>query len=188
MENNNKIKVFTIKRIAFVLLLVVLLVSSSYAFLSLTLTGTKKNILKAGTLSLKLDDKTTTGISLEKAIPVTDEEGMTYIPYTFTLKNDGNIDSDYSIYLDDVSIDEGKNRVDDQYIKYGITKDNESPKIALLSSTGTNPNRVIESGTISPNQTISYELRIWVDYDATNEAMDTVFSAKIRIEATQYKE
>lgn len=187
MKKNNKKESVIIRRILFLLILVVLLIGSSFAWYTVTLTGTKNNILKAGTLSLELDDQTAEGINLEKIIPVSDEEGMTYVPYSFTLKNNGNIDSEYSIYLDDVEIEEGKDRVEDKFIKYGIIEDNETPTIALLSTTGQNPNRVIASGTITPNQTISYELRIWLDYDATNEAMDTIFKAKIRIEATQIK-
>ena len=73
----------------------------------------------------------------------------------------------------------------DKYIKYSLTKNNGTPTMALLSTMGTSPNRVVDTGTIIPKEKIFYELRIWIDYDATNEAMDKAFKAKIRIEAIQ---
>ena len=72
MENKNK--KITKQLFALVLVLLVLL-GGTYAWLTLQVTGEKTNVLRAGTLSLVLDDTTSEGIKLEKAVPISDEKG-----------------------------------------------------------------------------------------------------------------
>ena len=180
MENKISKKLIIIS----IIIGLVLLIGSSYAWYIITIRAKNPNIIKSGKLSLIVDDKAAQQITIDKAVPVTDEEGQEYIPYTFTLENDGTINSGYTIYLDDAELTD-KERMDDKYIKYSLTKNNETPKIALLSSTGTSPNRILDTGTIIPKEKIFYELRIWIDFDATNEAMDKAFNLKLRVEATQ---
>ena len=52
----------------------ILLITGSYAWLTLQATGNKTNILRAGTLKLTLDDTTSNGILLEKAVPMSDDK------------------------------------------------------------------------------------------------------------------
>ena len=56
-------------------LVLVVLLGGTYAWLTLQVNGEKTNVLRAGTLSLVLDDTTSEGIALEKAVPVTDVNG-----------------------------------------------------------------------------------------------------------------
>ena len=95
---------------------VVMLIGLSYAWLQLTLRGQREiNIFAAGTLQLELDDTMTNGISVENAVPITDEEGKAQTAYTFTLTNKGTVDSDYTIYLDDLDLEEGQTRMSDDF-------------------------------------------------------------------------
>ena len=66
MVSDNRVK----KLILVIVLVLLLLDGASYAWLSLTLKGLKANVLKAGTLSLVLDDEASAGISIEDAVPV----------------------------------------------------------------------------------------------------------------------
>lgn len=184
MELNKKI---AFSSILFISLLFVLLASSSYAYFKVTLSGKKINYLRGGILSVKLDDKTSSGISLVGQKPIQDEDGLNYTPYTFTITNDGEIDSSFQIYLDDMGLDTGEERVNDKFIKYGIKKNDEAYNINLLSNSGLNPNRVIFSDTIPKNSTYRFSLLLWVDYEATSDAMGKVFKGKIRVEAGQDK-
>ena len=162
----------------------ILLLGVSYAWLSLTLTGTKTNVLKAGTLSLVLDDTTGEGINISGAVPMLDEVGESQSPYTFTLTNNGTVESEYTIYLDDVALESNETRLPDSVIKYNLVKDGSS-STALLSRIGSNPNRVLDSGVIGPEESHSYELRLWLDESMTNADMGKVFRGKIRVEAQQ---
>ena len=79
----------TTKQLFLLAFALLLLISSSYAWLHLTIDDTKTNVLRAGSLSLTLDDTTSEGIALKKAVPVTDDKGKTGTEYTFTLQNRG---------------------------------------------------------------------------------------------------
>ena len=172
----------------------------SYALFTVTLNGTKKVKVKTGKLELQLldsnnnpiyitDQNNTTSyeINLDNQVPVDDETGLSTQAFEFKLKNSGNVKAKYTIYLDDVALEEGESRIDDQYVKYSLTKNGTESTPALLSTTVTENERQLDKGTIeTDNTTNEYTLKIWIAEDATNEAMDKVFNATLRVEGTQY--
>ena len=164
--------------LAFVL---IVLVAGSYAWLTLTIDKTNTNVLRAGTLSLVLDDTTSGGIKLEKAVPISDEKGKTGTEYTFTLQNKGTKTASYKIYLDDVALETNEKRMDDSKVKYQLTK-NSNEKVALLSTLS---DKVLDTGTIDGSTTNTYSLRVWIDSAAENEVMNTIMYKELRVEATQ---
>jgi len=182
MKDDNKKKVFMIGMS--VLLVLVLVIGGTYAWFTLQLNGTKVNVLKAGTLSLILNDENSVGINSDKAVPMLDEVGETLDPYHFTLENQSDIASEYTIYLDDMDLEDGETRMSDSFVKYQLTKD-RTKNTALLSTTGENPNRILDTGTINGNTTITYDLRLWIDENTGNEVMGTTLRTKIRVVATQ---
>jgi len=163
------------------------LIGGTYAWFTLTLKGTKVNVLKAGSLSLILNDENSIGISKDKAVPMLDEVGEKENAYHFTLENHSTIPSEYILYLDDLDLEENETRMDDSFVKYQLIKDGEK-NTALLNTTGTHPNRILDTGTINGNTTITYDLRLWIDENTGNEAMGQVVRTKIRVLATQTKE
>ena len=165
-----------------ILLAVIVLIGGTYAWLTLTKTGTKTNIIKAGSLQLVLDDTTSNGILLQNAIPISDTKGLQTDAYTFTLENKGTMAADYTIYLDDIAIDTGKDRMDDKDVKYSLTKNGTDTNTALLS---TLEDRKLDLGTINAKTTNSYTLRLWISSTAGNDVMGKIFNAKLRIEASQ---
>ena len=178
MENKNK--KITKQLFALALVLVVLL-GGTYAWLTLQVNGEKTNVLKAGTLSLVLDDTTSGGIKLEKAVPISDEKGKTGTEYTFTLQNKGTKAASYTIYLDDVALETNETRMDDSKVKYQLTK-NSNETVALLSTLS---DKALDSGTIDGSTTNTYSLRVWIDSAAETEVMGTILSKELRVEATQ---
>jgi len=164
---------------------IIMVIGLSFAWLQLTLRGNKELSMMADGLKLVLDDTMEGGIHLVNAIPVTDEEGLTQVGYTFTLENTGKIDSSYEIYLDDLDLDERQTRMQDRFLKYQLVKDGEEISLDLLSTTGENPNRLLDKGEISSGEKFTYTLKLWIDYDATNEVMKTSFKGQLRVEAIQ---
>ena len=164
--------------LAFVL---IVLVAGSYAWLTLQVTGEKTNVLRAGTLSLVLDDTTSEGIKLEKAVPISDEKGKTGTEYTFTLQNKGIKAASYTIYLDDVALETNEKRMEDSKVKYQLTK-NSKETVALLNTLS---DKVLDSGEIAGSTTNTYSLRVWIDSAAETEVMGTILSKQLRVEATQ---
>lgn len=180
------------KQIIAIALALVLLVGGSYAWLTTTLKGTKKVRIEAGTLSLVLDEGNE--INVEDSLPMTDIDGLKTDAYTFTLQNNGNVTSNYTIYLDDASIDSADERFDDSALKYSLKKNDGASTTALLSTLN---QRVLDSGTIEAGTTNTYSLNLWIKDEATNDDVQTtkdgqtvgkVFAGKLRIEASQIKE
>ena len=180
------------KQVIAIALALVLLVGGSYAWLTTTLKGTKKVRIEAGTLSLVLDEGNE--INVEDSLPMTDIDGLKTDAYTFTLQNNGNVTSNYTIYLDDASIDSADERFDDSALKYSLKKNDGASTTALLSTLN---QRVLDSGTIEAGTTNTYSLNLWIKDEATNDDVQTtkdgqtvgkVFAGKLRIEASQIKE
>ena len=159
----------------------VFLATCSYAWLTIRKISDKTNVLRAGTLSLVLDDTTSGGIKLEKAVPISDTKGKTGTEYTFTLQNKGTKAASYTIYLDDVALETNETRMDDSKVKYQLTK-NSKETVALLSTLS---DKVLDSGEITGSTTNTYSLRVWIDSAAENEVMGTILSKQLRVEATQ---
>ena len=142
----------TTKQLFALALVLVVLLGGTYAWLTLQVTGEKTNVLRAGTLSLVLDDTTSEGIKLEKAVPISDEKGKTGTEYTFTLQNKGTKAASYTIYLDDVALETSETRMDDSKVKYQLTK-NSKETVALLNTLS---DKVLDSGEIAGSTTNTY--------------------------------
>ena len=170
--------------IGIVIILLVVAVGITYAWLTTTLRGEKEYVLKAGTLNLILDENSSEVINIAEAYPMSDEEGKAQeVVYRFTVENTGTVAAGYEIYLDDAEIEASDIRVDDSNIKYDLRM-NEGPREdGLLSETD---NRKIEDSILNVGQSRSYELRLWLKEDSTAN-YNEVFSGKLRIEAIQKK-
>ena len=178
IKNNKKIIIIGVA------IIILLLIGIAFAYLVTTLHGQEEYVLRAGTLNLELDDKNE--LTLSSQIPLEDKEGMTLEGFNFSLINHGNIETDYTIYLDDIALDEGETRMPDSSIRYSLTKNEVAGSPDNLSNMGANPNRVVDKGSIAVDETINYTLRIWIDYDATSEeAGGKTFKGKLRVVATQ---
>ncbi len=177
-------------------LLVVAVAGVTYAWLTVTREGTKVNVIKTGTLELTIEnEENRIFIDGDKAQPMTSEEGLALTPYTFKLNNTGDIDVNYTIYLDDVNeytpkdgvgTEQVQNRMSDNFIRYSLNY-TESSTTGLLNTTGTHPNRKLFTGSIKSKETKDFKLNLWIDENATNEVMGKIFAGKIRVEAIQSK-
>ncbi len=166
-----------------------MLLSASYAWLQLTLNGTKTNVIKVGDLSLELDDTNGVAIDGNGVVPVLDAVGLEENPYTFKLINKGTTDSNYTIYLDNVNLEEGETQLPDDAIKFDLKQDGTTLVRSLLSYVKQNNDRILYTGIIKSGETLIYDLRMWVDQDATSTmAAEKTFRGKIRVEAEQVVE
>ena len=197
MKEEKRKKILKISGLAALFLIVFGL---SYALFTVTLNGTKKVKIKTGKLELQLLDSSnnpiystsnnsvsTYEINLDNQVPVDDETGLATAGFTFKLKNIGSVDARYTIYLDDVALESGESRIDDGYVKYALTKNGTTSTPALVSSMVVENERELDKGIIANNNTTNeYTLKIWIDEEATNAAMDKVFNATLRVEGVQY--
>ena len=180
IKNNKKIIIIAIA------IIVLLLIGIAFAYLTTTLHGDKEYLVRAGSLGLRLEEGNE--LTLSSQIPLEDKDGMSLDGFNFSLVNEGNIETDYTIYLDDIPLDEGETRMPDSAIRYSLTRNDVVGDADDLSNMGVNPNRVVDTGSIAVDETINYTLRIWIDYDATTEeASGKTFKGKLRVVASQAK-
>ena len=180
-DNSKGKKIITI--VISIIIVLILIIAISYAYFSTQLNGTDQ-IVKVGTLDLILDE-TSEGISLDKAIGLSDSDGLALDGSTFELRNNGNKAVDYTIYLDDNTIEETDTRIDDKYLKYNLNKNGEDSGPTLLTSIGSNPNRILDSGTIEGGVTNKYSLKLWITDEVDGNYSGQVFSGKLRVEVSQ---
>ena len=168
-----------------ILIVIILLLALTYAYFSTQLSG-KDQIVKVGELELVLDE-TSEGISLDNAIGISDSKGMSLDGSTFELINNGSKAVDYTIYLDDNTIEKTDTRIDDMYLKYNLNKNGTDSGATLLTSIGSNPNRILDSGTIEGKGTNEYSLNLWITDEVDGNYSGQVFSGKLRVEVSQAK-
>ena len=195
MEEKKKIGNAKLLVIAIVLILVVI-IGTTYAWLRISKESKIINKITAGNLELTLDDTTSEGIKLIKAIPMSYQQGIKTEEYTFTLTNKSSTSS-YTLSLKDLDTYTNDNneevaitdadRLADSKVRYILLKDGEE---ATAAKSKILTDRVIDSGTIEKGKTITYSLRIWIDSKAGDnnteeEIMGKVFNAQLSLEATQ---
>lgn len=164
-----------------IFLVLLLLITGSYAWYKYNFRSDTVHIIKAGNLRLVLDDSMSDGILINNAVPVSDKKGLEGKVYTFTLENLGSADANYTLYFDDLALTEEEERMKDSHIKYSLTKNGSSGDPTILSTIGENPNRILETGTIAGKTKNSYTLQVWINKDAKNDVMGTIFYGKIRV-------
>ncbi len=167
------------------LLAVITILGISYAVLTLTLTGNKKYSIKIGDLLLNLDEsRTSENIFIENAVPTTDEEGMRNAPYNFSLLNGGTDDLEYTIYLVE---EELANKTPSSAIRYYYSRDiGNIEVIRNLEEQKTEDGRFyLETGTIPAKTTYNYTFKMWLNYNAGNEIVNTEYSVHLEVLASQ---
>lgn len=204
--NNKKDKGKKMLRISGLIGLFLLVFGLSYALFSVTLNGTKKLKVSTGKLSLRLLDEsgnyiddlnpeasTDFSIQLENAVPETYEDAIKREDnvYIFQLKNEGTIDAEYNISLEDLELDEGDERLNDSYIGYEILRGEEDVGLDGWHLSDLT-NRTITKGLIKVGETYTFSLRIWIDDNTVTkknqqEVMDKTFLAHLKVNGSQTK-
>ena len=110
---------------------------------------------------------------------MSDEEGKATTPYKFTITNNSNTDVKFSLkLLDDTS---KVNTLNIENIKVNLTGSNEID-VAVLKGLSDNE---LDAGILSANSSRSYELRIWIKEDATNDTIGKQYNGKLTLDTKQ---
>ena len=178
MKEKNKKKILAI---AFAVVALVV-VGTTYAFITQTLTGSKKVTITARTLSLVLNEGN--AITISDALPMYDQVGMIQEKsFNFSLVNNTSNDTNYVLKL--VKIDSA-NELQPSIVKYYLTKEGIGQPALLSSLT----DGIIDTGTITGNDTIDYTLRLWIDSEVTDQTLISgkSLSYRIDVEASMVEE
>lgn len=165
-----------------------LLVGISYAYYIVNVSQTNKNVVRSSCLNLSISNENNV-IRLEKQIPIMNEEGKKLTPYTFTINNTCNSMMGYSLNLEEL---EGSTLAS----KYIMTMVNDKTYVNMASLSSTDnyyansvESRVLATGSLGPNASINYSLRLWMDEATpmTTDAMNKSFRSKVVVVATPTK-
>ena len=133
------------------LLGVSLLVGVSYAYYMVSVSQTNKNIVKSSCLNLSISNEENV-IKLEKQIPIMNEEGKKLTPYSLKLEElEGSTLS--SKYI--MTMVNGK-----AYVNMANMASLRSTDNYYANSV---ESRVLATGSLGPNASIDYSLRLWID-------------------------
>lgn len=162
--------------IFFSLILLTIVIGTSYALFSTVRTSKKTVEVEAGTFKISFLDSNY--INLENTYPMTDEEGLNTSAYKFTITNNGTLNGKYNISLEESS----ENTLDKSYIKYSIKEGDGTWSTPALLSNGI---ILTDNKQLNSSDHVDYELKLWLDESAPNEVQGTKYQAKIVVSATQ---
>ena len=167
-------KKYIILVIVTIVISVIALIGASYALLTMTIEGEKKVSLTAGIL--KVDFAEGDNINLDNVAPMTDVQGQKTTPYTFTITNTGNINAYYHVSLEE----DVNNTLSNSYLKMRLTSDNGYDSgVVKVSGYGTGEFDITSEATLEPSDKVTYQLWMWLDYNADNSAQGKEYKSKI---------
>ena len=127
-------------------------------------------------------------INLDKAYPISDQEGLALTGYSFTIKNTCNTIAAYEVNLEDI-IPTALKRLNSSYIKVSIN-DGTPEKLTDLpqkvpSIDGADASYALTTGSLKPEEEVNYTVKLWIaeDTPVVEAAMDATFESKVSISA-----
>ena len=167
-----------------ILIVVISILGTSYAAWRLTLRQTGENKIASTCLSIELIDESES-IKMENAYPIIDEEGMQTTPYTFTIRNTCDTFIDYEVSLGMLNTTTLKSKYVAAVLDYNEIKTLNTYEETTID--GYKEGRILQKGSLSQGDEVSYNLRLWMDEDVTIEntdSMNQTFEAKVVVTAT----
>ena len=165
-----------------IIVVIGLVVGLSYAYWQLSFNQVDPNKAITNCLEIELVEESPE-ITIEDAYPITDEEGMRLDPFTFTIKNTCDSFVSYEVAL---GIADGTT-LDSQYVAAVLDYNqiqtlNNYEEVTL---NGYQEGRLLQKGSLSGEDEVTYNLRLWLDYDTPyqEDIMSTSFLSQIVVTA-----
>ena len=164
-----------------------LMVSISYAYYYYETKQDGNNLAKSSCFKLSFEDKN--DINLLDAIPISDDEAATLVPYEFTIKNVCNLAANYNVNVEELN----SSTLKDSFIRYKL--DNNASEIlgyqdnsGMIINEDVDVSKTIDSAILLPGEERTYDLRLWIDENSTIEAANKNFSSKVVVTASLNKD
>ncbi len=181
---------FKVLSLIFILFLIISLIGVSFSYWRFGSIQNDKNIASSKCFKVNITNESD-AITLTNMHPISDEEGLKSSSYSFTIENTCDTYAMYQVNLEDILDDTITKRLNNKYIK--ISLNDGTPKVlnTYQSVTPTINNAdasfKLTSGSLSPkgsnNDSVNYNLKLWMDYDtpAIDEVMSATFKSKISV-------
>ena len=184
----------------FLVLLLLILVGITYALFTYSKEGNVKNTVKTGSLTFSFTE-TSNGISLENAMPMSDEVGKLLEPSKY---NNGYFDFNVScaiagtdrIQYEVYAIKEQvENELAEKYVKIYLTDGTTDKPLSgydidvptfysLKDSTSKEGAKQLYYGTFTSSGIQTFRLRMWISEDYAIPSSSENFKIKVNVEAT----
>ena len=166
-----------------VLLLISLVIGISYAYWLFRTNQTSVNTIGTSCLNVTLTD-VTSAIKLEDTYPISDEDGMSTTPYTFTITNTCDSFISYEVLLGVTEDTTMNSAYLDAVLDYNQVQTLDTYPDFDSTLEGYKEVKVLQKGSLSGEDEATYNLRLWMDKDVTSlDSMNKVFEGKIIISA-----
>ncbi len=200
--------------VAAIMIVLLLAVGGTYAYWTTTQVQSDDNEINTTCLEVELLNKTkdetqtTEGITLEKAFPVSDADGLKDEGYTFTIKNKCDKEIYYDVNLESLNIssygnyssttsEEESQYLQSKYIKVAIDPDSTKEQTYKKLDEYTNSSQsfldkdssitsyehknLLNKQQLGANDSVSHTLKMWVDENAPMTQMEKHYQGKIVI-------
>ena len=172
---NKKLKIALVS--VGVLLTISICIGISYAYWLTAKTQTNANVARANCFDTVFIENSS-AINLEKQFPITDEQGEALKPYSFTIKNTCAYSANYQINLETLA---STLKLKNLRVKIGTKASNllsnyPDASASKVISTATDARR-LTVGTLDTGDSMTYELRVWLDKDTTLDDINNTVGA-----------
>ena len=156
-----------------------MLIGSSYAYLFYVSKTDNSTIITAGTLALNFKNESNS-ITLSNALPEKDNSGLeNSVEYEFTIENTGSLPATYRVTLDNTCLTTKTYSINGEDITPSTCIPNEFIKVAIKENDGrykvlekktinNEASYIIATGSLKTTRTITYKMKIWLDYETPN--------------------
>ena len=180
LTKKDKIKYFVILS-----LLILLIIGTAFALIRLITKQDTVNLVETGCFDVSMANQEN-AINLEKAYPLTDEEGRKLTPFTFTLTNNCGITANYTVNLEVLS----GSTMSTSYIAT-LVNNGTINTLGSLPKTDTTikdsiESRKLKTGVLAPNASLDFSVSIWMDEDVTvnDDVMHKTLMSKVVVIST----
>ena len=160
----NKITILIIS----IIILITVVISSSYALYYNSYKAEEANTYKTGTLEVNYENGN--NLVLSNNIPMADPEGVATDPYIVTIVNKGNLTYKFNVLL---MSSNGENIISPNYIRLKV---NDKPLTTLSELTDS---VILKDVILKSGESIEVNLRVWLDEFTPNSETGKNFTAKL---------
>lgn len=165
---------------------IISLIGTSYAIFQVARTSERKSVLNTG--SFQIDFTTGEVITLNNMGPMSTADGMNTNSFQFTITNSGTMDSIYKIYLEENKTDSNhplSTVPNTDYLMISYKTDNGKYSEPVAIKNLYNSNTLVLNKQLKAGESITYEMKIWLNKEAGNDYQNTMYSARIAVESSQ---
>ena len=180
MMKSKKIKILTIS----ILCILTITIGLSYGYYLLNRVQENSNVAGSKCFNLELASEEN-NINLNNMYPISDEEGKSLTPYTFTLKNTCDMTASYTLSIEMLEGTTLNSKYVDVMVNNGEIKLLTSYDEANTVLTGSTESRILDKGLLASNTSKDYNIRFWMDKDVTlaNDSQNKIFKSKLIVNA-----